>query len=1220
MAFGADRSVKVVLKAEVSDFIGKMTSASKATQSFGKDAVAQAGKHKQSFDMVGKGLLASGAAIGAGLGLAVKKFADFDQAMSAAAAASGATGASLGALRDLAIKAGADTQYSATEAAQGITEMAKAGISAKDIMGGGLTGALSLAAAGQMDVGAAAEAAASAMNQFGLAGSQMGHIADDLSNGANAAQGSVADMSQALNQTGVVASSFGMSLDDTVTTLTMFAKAGMTGSDAGTSMKTMIQRLAAPTDQAKGLMDQLGLSVYDATGKFVGMSNFSGQLKTSLASYTDEAKNSALATIFGADAVRGATIAAKNGAEGFDALATQVTKIGGASEQAAKLTDNLKGDIERLGGSIDTALIQGGSAANGVLRTLTQGLTGAVNGIGSMGPAGTQAAVGLAAATSGVALLGGGALVMLPKIAEAQKAMVALGLTAGRTGTALKIAGGAFGVFAVAAGAVAIGSFASQAQIATVSTDGLAASLGNLNANAKSTELTKLFEGFNGKWGKDIDTTSQALEAFGISAYNALDQGWDARARRMTDFGTSQADFAKRTQQLDQALAQMVTSGNADGAAAALKQLTDAAAEQGVPVSETQHQFKLYDQAVAAAGQSAAGAAAGVKGAGDAAAGAAGPTHGLALSEADLAKKAQDAKRAHDNLIDSVENFGGVVLTARGAARDYQAALDGAAASLKENGKTLSTNTAKGRANQEALEGIATSALKMATANIENKKSLSSVSDGVAKARAQFLTFADRMGMSKKSAFALADQLGLTKGNVDSLKAAIDKVPASKNTKIGTPGSKESTSSVNTLRERIAALQGKLVKVLAEGAGDSAARVAQLRAEIAALQGKTVTVTTITRRLPGTDAGDVVGHGSRGVATGGAISGPGTGTSDDIPAWLSNGEHVLTAEDVKRAGGHEAIYAWRRSLGSTVRKFATGGAVGFAGGGEVDFSGIMAIVQAGAFSLDDLRSAQAKPGQVRADLKKAQDALKDLLARQEKNKRDLAAARANLNRLLHTRGASASSITSARNKVSDELAEQHKLLGQVATAEGKVTSTRNTLTAATNAASDAAAKYAKANRPLITRTIEAAGSRNKVTAKFLNNIRTLMARGFTSLARDLMNMGGPEAETLAAQAVKSTKDAKSLQSRLDASAKLDADAQALQDKLDGKTAPVWTGATTTYASGKKHVPNAVKGKSGGGVLTKGGVTVSIGNMNAVDADAAAQAIITAQRDAIAAFG
>jgi len=1199
MAFGADRSVKVVLKAEVSDFVGKMTSASKASSQFGKDAVSHAAKNKQSFDMIGKGLLVGGAAIGAGLGLAVSKFADFDAAMSAAAAASGATGASLGALRDLAIKAGADTQYSATEAAQGITEMAKAGVSAKDIMGGGLTGALSLAAAGQLEVGRASEIAATALNQFNLKGSDLPHVADLFSAAAGKAQGSVEDVANAMKYVGPVANSLNISIEETTGIIGELASQGIVGEQAGTSLRGMLLSLSAPSAIASKEMKSLGLNMYDANGAFIGGQAAIGQLHDKLAPLDEATRNAALGQIFGNEQITAAQILYKGGAGAVADWTAKVNEAGFAQKQANALTNNLKGDIERLGGSIDTALIQGGSAANDVLRSLTQGLTGAVNGIGSMGEAGTQAAVGLAAATSGVALLGGGALVMLPKIAATKLALVELGVTAGRTGTALKIAGGAFAVFAVAAGAVAIGSFASQAQIATVSTDGLAASLSNLNGSAKNTELTKLFEGFNGKWGKDIDTTSQALEAFGISAYNALDQGWDARARRMTDFGTSQADFAKRTQQLDQALAQMVQSGNADGAVAAMKQLTDAAAAQGVPVSEVTGQFTLYGQAVAASQTSADAAAGSFDATGSAAGGAVGPTEAFADAQKDAAAATDEANKQLDDYVQSLQDAGLIVLSTRAAQRAVADAYGDVTEALKKNGKSMDQSKQKGRDNAAVLDDVAKRHLTLADSIYKQTGSED-------KMRASLAT-------SRRALSDTGVRLGLTRKEADKYAAQILKIPTGHATKITTPGATDSQGQVSALKTRIAELKNKAVTVQAKGAAGSAAEVAALQRQIDVLSGKTVFVTTVTRKVVGTDSGDVIGHGPIRKATGGYIAGPGSGTSDSIPAWLSNGEYVINAKSTKKF--LPLLHAMNAS------KFATGGPVGFASGGEVDFSGIMAIIQAGAFSLDDLRTARAKPGQARADVKKAQDALTKLLASQAKNQRDLHAAQQKLTTLLHTKGASRTSITSARNRVSDELAEQAKLLGQVASAEGKVTSTRNGVTAATKAATAAAQAYAKANRPLITRTIDAAGKRNGVTAKFLADIRTLMKRGFTSLARNLMSMGSPEAETLAAQAVKSTKDATSLQSKLNTSAKLDADAQRLEDQLNGVNAPVWKGATTTYSSGKKHVPGAVRPRAGMVAATRGsGAAVQIQNMYAVDATAAAQAIETKQRDAIAAFG
>jgi len=186
-------------------------------------------------------------------------------------------------------------------------------------------------------------------------------------------------------------------------------------------------------------------------------------------------------------------------------------------------------------------------------------------------------------------------------------------------------------------------------------------------------------------------------------------------------------------------------------------------------------------------------------------------------------------------------------------------------------------------------------------------------------------------------------------------------------------------------------------------------------------------------------------------------------------------------------------------------------------------------------------------------------------------------------------------------------------------AEAKLAATRKTLTSQTAAAAVAERKYAYAQKPLLTRTIDASGSRNGVTSRFLANIRILMGRGFTSLARNLMNQGGPEAETLAAQAVRSTKDARSLQSRLDTSAKLDAQAQALEDKLNGVNQPVWSGPTTTYKGGKPYVSGAVRAKQAAAAQVERGVYLNIGNISTNNPDAAAQALVKKQRDAIAAL-
>src|SRR5690606_24399285 len=108
-------------------------------------------------------------------GLAVKKFADFDQAMSSVAATGEDARKSIDRLRQASIDAGADTAFSATEAAGAVEELAKAGVSASDLLGGGLAGSLDLAAAGGLGVAEAAEYASIAMTQFKLSGQDVTH-------------------------------------------------------------------------------------------------------------------------------------------------------------------------------------------------------------------------------------------------------------------------------------------------------------------------------------------------------------------------------------------------------------------------------------------------------------------------------------------------------------------------------------------------------------------------------------------------------------------------------------------------------------------------------------------------------------------------------------------------------------------------------------------------------------------------------------------------------------------------------------------------------------------------------------------------------------------------------------------------------------------------------------------------------------------------------------
>lgn len=335
--------------------------------------------------------LAAGAAVAgvagvaAGLGAAVKAGGDFEQQMSAIAAVSGATASELAALQTAALDLGAKTSFSAKEAAVGIEELVKAGVSIEDVLGGGAAAALDLAAAGGIAVGEAAEIASNAMNVFGLKGADMAHVADVIAGAANASAITVTDYKFALAAAGAVAATVGVGFEDLSTAIALMGNAGIKGSDAGTSLKTMLLNLANPTDKAKVAMEQLGIitkngtnQFFTAEGKMKSLAEVSEVLRNATAGLTEQQKLMYLETIFGTDAVRAAAVMAEAGGDAFNTLAANIGKVS-AQQVAATRLNNLWGALEQLKGSAETAAIAVGLKLMPGLTRLTQWATTQLN-------------------------------------------------------------------------------------------------------------------------------------------------------------------------------------------------------------------------------------------------------------------------------------------------------------------------------------------------------------------------------------------------------------------------------------------------------------------------------------------------------------------------------------------------------------------------------------------------------------------------------------------------------------------------------------------------------------------------------------------------------------------------------------------------------------------------------------------------------------------------
>nr|DAJ66027.1 MAG TPA: minor tail protein [Caudoviricetes sp.] len=326
-----------------------------ATQEMDRVSAAS-GKLKKHLEPVGSAMKLVGAgALAAGVA-SVKMAGDYEQGLNIFKSVSGATAQQMAMVAAKARELGQDASLpgvSARDAANAMTELSKAGLSVNDTLAAS-KGVMSLAKAGQIDVADAATIAAQALNAFKLKGSDAGKVADVLANGANASATDIRGLSLGLQQSAAVASQFGVSLEDTVTTLGLFANRGMQGSDAGTSLKTMLISLANPSKKASELMHTLGINAYDASGKFVGMRQLAQNLQNGLKGLSEEQKQQALATIFGTDAFRAAAFLADSAGKSYDDMSKAVGRSGAAMDLAKAQNSGFNGALDNLKSTIET--------------------------------------------------------------------------------------------------------------------------------------------------------------------------------------------------------------------------------------------------------------------------------------------------------------------------------------------------------------------------------------------------------------------------------------------------------------------------------------------------------------------------------------------------------------------------------------------------------------------------------------------------------------------------------------------------------------------------------------------------------------------------------------------------------------------------------------------------------------------------------------------------
>ncbi|MFJ2631055.1 phage tail tape measure protein [Streptomyces sp. NPDC087422] len=1003
-----------------------------------------------------KGARSASLLLVAAFGLAVYANSRFEKAMSGVKAATQAESAELVKLRAAALQAGASTQFSATQSADAITELAKAGVSTSDILGGALRGTLSLAAAGDMDVADSAVVAAKAMNSFGLSGKDMAHIADVLAAAAGKSATDVHGMALAFSQSGLLAHQTGLSLEQTAGSLALFAQNGLVGSDAGTSLKTMLMRLTPQSQEARDMMDKLGFSAYDSAGQFVGLSETAARMQKSFGSLTPEARNAAMGVIFGSDAIRAATIVTEAGAAGIDTWTKASADQGYATRYAATQTDNLSGDLVRLKSVLETALIQSGSAANGVLRDMAKALADAVRWYSELSPS-TQKTVTVLGGMVGVSgLVAASLLLMLPRIMAVRRELVSLGLTAARTKT-LMSGLGRLGLVVGVLTALTIASdkLTNAMKKPAPDVDKLTNSLIDLADTGKKT----------GAAGKELDGFGDAVARIAHpSTLNRLDDV----ASSVGHLGLTGSKVGSLTEAkdkitaLDKALSALVANGASDKAAEAFKVYAAEAEKGGTSTAKFRSLLPGYAKALTETDTQQKLAT--------------GSQKALADQSDATADSLRDTTTQAEKLAGALDALNGVNIDVATSEIGFRQSLADMRQEVKDNGLSLDVTTDKGRKVKSAFLDAAKSAMDHAKAVATQKDSVEAGN----KALAEYIAILKQQML----------QEGFEKEAVDGLLKSYARVPGQVTTAVKVKD--ESSKELASIQDKLAKTKDKSITVKAlTAAGEKSlkqfgfnvthlpngtvkisvptskqdAALRALKARLDDLKSKTLRITIEQQvksgkldsrtakniiNLDGRADGGIVGmkHAANGLFV------PGYQPHvDSVPTMLSRGEGVLVPEAVKKlgllsglgsAGVIKQLNSWGR-YGSALR-MANGGVVG--GGVQRFADGGIAYTPTASPTLGGTGDAMDRYNAALAKLQAAWKTLTTASAAFATQSKQLAAAESKASQI---RRDGARRVGQAEDNL-DRVRSRHHTAAQLAAAEDRLTNARAAAAKANKAA------------------------------------------------------------------------------------------------------------------------------------------------------------------------
>lgn len=538
-------SAKGYLDLDISGFLNGLKAAQDGANSASKNIVTSFGTKMTS---AGNKISSAGTSLTKkvtvpllGLGaVGLKVATDFEKGMSEVKAISGATGKEFDALREKAIELGASTAFSAGEVAEAMTEMAKAGWDSQQIIDG-MSGVLDAAAASGEELATVSTIVADTITGFGMAAADSTRVADLLTQAANSGTIGITDLGESFKYIAPIAGVMGLSVEDVTTAISAMSMAGIKGSQAGTSLRTMLTRMVKPTDDVAAAMKELDIVLTNEDGSFKSLDTIVSDMRGSFSNLTDEQKTYYATVLSGQEGMSGLLSLLNLTEEEYNEIGESMDNAKGiAKETAAVMQDNLQSKTEQLVGSLESLAIKLSDYVIPYIQRFVEWLTSLIEKFTALDPATQKIILKFA----GLAAVAGPILAIFGKLTSRIGSVIT---TIGKLGGGVKTLVSGFS--AVKSGGVAVGGmlgklggfFATTGGTVTIVITAIAALVSGFiylwnNCEGFRNFFINMWEAIKNAFQAFVDFISPAIEAVKelfVSLWNKIKEIWDAISKSL---------------------------------------------------------------------------------------------------------------------------------------------------------------------------------------------------------------------------------------------------------------------------------------------------------------------------------------------------------------------------------------------------------------------------------------------------------------------------------------------------------------------------------------------------------------------------------------------------------------------------------------------------------------------------------------------------------------